>query len=279
MTAHLTQRQFHHPMTFLRLLLWFLFILLTLALCAVGLANAADDREWISLFNGKDLEGWTPKITGSEYGENYKNTFRVEDGLLTVSYDEYEKFEGQFGHIFYKDKFSHYILRVEYRFVGEQTPGGPSWATRNSGMMIHCQDPETMTKDQEFPVSIEVQILGGDGKNKRTTGNLCTPGTNVVMNDKLITQHCTNSTSETYHGDQWVTAEVEVHGDGVIKHIINGDVVLQYEKPQLDEKDQDARRLIGENKNNLLISEGYISLQAESHPVQFRKVEIKILEE
>ena len=76
-----------------------------------------------------------------------------------------------------------------------------------------------MTKDQDFPVSIEVQFLGGNGKDNRPTGNVCTPGTNIVMKDKLITQHCNDSRSKTYHGNEWVTVEVEVHGNGVIKHI------------------------------------------------------------
>lgn len=135
-----------------------------------------------------------------------------------------------------------------------------------------------MGKDQEFPVCIEVQLLGGNGKDERSTGNLCTPGTNVVMDDKLITQHCTSSKSKTYHGEQWVTAEVEVHGDGIVKHFINGELVMQYEKPQLDEKDQDAKILLDSGAEKLL-KEGYISLQSESHPVEFRKVEILPIKE
>jgi hypothetical protein len=238
--------------------------------------KAAKDR-WISLFNGKNLDGWKVKITGHKLGDNYGNTFRVEDGLLKVSYDQYDKFDGKFGHLFYEEKFSHYRMRLEYRFVGDQVPGGPGWATRNSGVMIHGQSPESMRKDQNFPVSIEVQLLGGNGKAKRTTGNLCTPGTHVVMDNKLITRHCISSSSKTYHGEQWVTMEIEVHGDGVIKHIVNGQVVLEYESPQLDEKDKDAKKLIvGDNK---ILHEGSISLQSESHPVEFRKVEILPLEE
>lgn len=244
--------------------------------CAVG-KDATDKSHWISLFNGKDLKGWTPKITGYDLGENYGNTFRVEDGVLKVAYDQYDKFGGRFGHLFYKTSFSRYRLRLQYRFVGEQTPGGPGWAFRNSGIMVHCQAPQSMGKDQDFPVSIEVQLLGGNGKDKRSTGNLCSPGTHVVMKDRLITQHCVNSQSKTYHGDQWVTAEVEVHGNGIIKHLINGEVVLEYEQPQLDEKDADAKKLI-ENDDRML-HEGYISLQAESHAVEFRKVEILPLEQ
>ncbi|MHC4205682.1 MAG: 3-keto-disaccharide hydrolase [Planctomycetota bacterium] len=253
------------------------FVLIGTICCCASEQKKPAAEPWISLFNGKNLDGWKPKITGYELNDNYGDTFRVEDGVMKVCYDKYEKFGGKFGHIFYKEKFSHYRLRLEYRFLGDQTPGGPGWAFRNSGIMIHCQSPESMRKDQDFPVSIEVQLLGGDGKNKRSTGNLCTPGTHVVMKNQLVKQHCISSRSETYHGNQWVKVEVEVHGDGIIKHIINGKVVLEYERPQLDENDADARKLIkGENK---LLSEGYFSLQAESHPVEFRKIEILPLEQ
>ncbi|MBK9137945.1 MAG: DUF1080 domain-containing protein [Verrucomicrobia bacterium] len=235
--------------------------------------RAAVDEDWIPLFNGKNLDGWTPKITGFDLGDNHLDTYRVENGLLRVVYDRYEKFDGKFGHLFYKDKFSHYRIRVEYRFVGQQTPGGPGWAFRNSGVMLHCQAPESMAKKQEFPVSIEVQLLGGDGTNKRSTANLCTPGTHVVLNGKLHTPHCTDSTSKTYHGDQWVTVEIEVQGHSRIRHLIEGQTVLEYTEPQLDDADADAKRLLAAGAPKLL-GEGWISLQAESHPVEFRKVEL-----
>lgn len=249
------------------------------SLCLVASAQDAKPAEagWISLFNGKDLEGWKPKIKGYDEGENFGNTFRVENGVIKVGYEQYRQFDKKYGHLFYKDKFSHYRLKVEYRFVGEQCPGGEGWATRNSGVMIHCQPQETMGKDQDFPVSIEVQFLGGLGRGSRTTGNLCTPGTNVVYQGKLHTTHCTNSKSKTYDGDQWVTAEVEVHGDKVIKHFINGEEVIAYEQPQYDDRDATARPLIKDGKK--LISEGYISLQSESHPIEFRKVELLPLKE
>lgn len=243
--------------------------------CALTACQVRNDRQekWISLFNGKDLQGWIPKITGYPLGENFGNTFRVEDGVLKVSYDAYESFEGRFGHLFYEKPFSNYILRVEYRFVGEQIPGAPEWALRNSGVMIHGQSPESMEVDQKFPVSIEFQFYGGLETGERPTGNLCTPGTHVEMNGELIKQHCTNSTSETYRGDQWVTAEIEVHGNELIRHIINGDTVLTYTSPQLDENDPDAKKLI-ESGQPIMLSSGSISLQAESHPVEFRKVEL-----
>jgi hypothetical protein len=241
----------------------------------MGLAVAeksAGDGEWMQLFNGKNLDGWTPKFKGHEPGDNYLDTFRVEDGLLRVCYDKYGKFGNKFGHLFYEKPFSNYVLRVEYRFVGDQVAGGPGWAFRNNGVMLHGQSPESMAKDQSFPASIEVQLLGGRGTGKRSTANLCTPGTHVVMDGKLVKKHCINSSSDTYHGDQWVTLELEVRGNEVIRHKIGGKTVLEYNQPQLDDK-----KLIAQRNGRKLLHGGTISLQAESHPCDFRKIELKLL--
>ncbi len=251
----------------------FKFVLVVCFVLCLGVEAA---EKWVSLFNGKNLDGWTVKIKGQPLGKNFQNTFRVEDGLMKVGYSGYKDFNRQFGHIFYKDSFSHYRIRVEHRFVGKQVKGGPGWALRNSGIMLHCQDPKTMRLDQDFPVSIEVQLLGGAATGKRTTANLCTPGTNVVMKEKLVTRHCFSSQSETYRGEGWVTVEVEVRGSKVIRHLIDGKEVLSYQKPQLDPRDADAKKLIRDGK--LLLEGGYISLQSESHPVEFRKVELMVLE-
>ena len=235
--------------------------------------NDPNQKEWQQLFNGKDLNDWMPKIRGYELNDNFGNTFRVANGVMQVGYEKYDKFNERFGHIFYKEKFSYYIIAVEYRFFGPQANEGPNWATRNSGIMLHCQDPKTMGKDQDFPISIEAQLLGGLGKGPRTTLNLCTPGTNVEMDGKLFTPHCITSKSKTYDGDQWVRAEVEVRGNESIKHIIDGQVVLSYEKPQIG-----AGNVSGHDPkvkvDGQMLSEGYISLQSESHPVEFRKVEL-----
>lgn len=239
--------------------------------------QSSAQKGWIDLFNGKDLKDWNIKISKHDYNENYANTFRVEDGLIKVNYDGYGDFDQQYGHMFYKTPFSYYLLEVTYRFVGEQAKGGEGWALRNSGAMLHCQAPETMLKDQDFPISIEGQILGGDGTHIRPTSNLCTPGTQVFYEGKLFTPHCLDSKSKTYAGDQWVTAKFLVLGDSVIKHIIDKEVVLEYTKPQIgggnvanyDPKmKEDGKALTG----------GYISLQSESHPIEFKKVRLYNLE-
>src|SRR5690554_7108489 len=237
-------------------------------------AETTLDVQWQQLFNGKDLEGWIPKISKHELGENYANTFSVKDGKIVVNYDGYNDiYDYQYGHLFYDKSFSAYFLAVEYRFVGEQIASGEGWAWRNSGAMLHGQDPRTMLKDQDFPISIEAQFLGGNGTDTRTTSNLCTPGTNVVMDGELFTPHCTNSDSKTYHGDQWVTAEFIVLADSVIHHLVEGDTVLTYYQPQMGSGNV-SNHDPSVKKDGELIKEGYISLQSESHPVEFRKVEL-----
>lgn len=239
---------------------------LGLSLALTAAAVSADDRsEWAELFNGKDLDDWEVKFTGYEVGVNARDTFRVEDGLLKVRYDDYETFDDHFGHIFYNKPFSYYKLEVEYRFVGDQVPGGPEWAFRNNGIMFHAQAPETMARDQAFPDSIEYQILGGDGDSERSTGNLCTPGSNVIMDGVFRPDHCIESGGPTLHGDQWATAKIVVHGSERVQHFVNGEQVMEYTHPML-------------TADGSLMDSGYIALQAESHPTDIRAVRILDLE-
>jgi hypothetical protein len=238
---------------------------------------AGGDPEWAELFNGNDLSGWTPKIRGSAPGEDPFGTFRVEDGLLTVGYEGYGDFADRFGHLFYQTPYSRYHLLVEYRFVGEQAPGGADWALRNSGVMVHAQAPESMLVDQDFPISVEVQFLGGSGSGERPTANLCTPGTHVYMDQALVEQHCVESSSATYHGEEWVTVEVVVRGNESLTHIVNGDTVLAYARPVVgggvvNGFDPAAK------PDGASLSSGYIALQSESHPIQFRRVLLRSLE-
>jgi len=240
-------------------------------------SNDPDRKDWIQAFNGRDLKDWDIKFAHHPLGENYNDTFRVEDGLLKVRYDKWTKWGGEFGHLFYKRKLSYYVVAAEYRFVGNQVTGaGPSlaWAVRNNGIMAAGQSAESMGLDQDFPISLEVQLLGGlsDGK-PRPTGNLCTPGTNVHFGDTLITRHCTNSKSKTYDGDQWVRVEAVILGDSLLQHVVNGDTVLTYRKPEMG----------GGSANNTKpgvlvpgkpITEGWFSLQAETAEIDFRKVEV-----
>jgi len=230
-----------------------------------------EPEEWIQLFNGKDLEGWTIKINKHPLNENFNNTFRVEDGKMVTRYDQYDSFDLEYGHIFYRTPYSHYKLRVEYRVVGEQVKGGEGWAYKNSGVMFHCQSPETMGLEQPFPVCLEAQFLGGAEEGDRPTGNLCTPGTNVVINGNLVTEHCISSTSPTFRGEEWVTFELVAYGDSIIYHLVNGDTVLTYSAPVIGGGNKPDDYPVADGTP---VTGGYIALQAESHPYEFRKVEL-----
>jgi len=234
-------------------------------------ALKAKPSDWVQLFNGKNLDGWTVKIAKHRVNDNFGDTFRVQNGLLKVSYDHYDSLDGQFGHLFYQDKFSYYLVAVEYRFVGEQAKGAPDWAYRNNGIMVHSQSPQSMGVNQEFPTSIEVQLLGGDGTHDRPNGNVCTPGTNIVIDGALFTPHCYQLAAKTYQGDRWVRVVAEVLGSERIKHYVEGAPVLTYYKPQLG---GEAMSPEFKKRDGELLGEGYIALQAESAPTEFRKVEL-----
>ncbi len=235
-------------------------LLIAIILGSITQNDNTHQEEWVELFNNVNLDGWEIKIAGREVNDNYLETFRVYNGILKVDYSQYDAFGDRFGHIFYEEPFSHYRLKVEYRFVGKQVPGGPGWAYRNNGIMFHSQSAASMEKNQHFPVSVEFQLLGGDGDQDRHNGSICTPGTRVVVDGDLKTSHCINSGGPTYHGDQWVTAELVVHGDSLAQHILNGELVIEYTGIQLED--------------GTPLSFGFIALQSESHPTHFRSISI-----
>ncbi|RNI31395.1 3-keto-disaccharide hydrolase [Rufibacter latericius] len=233
---------------------------------------------WQTLFNGKDLKDWIVKIHHHEVGDNYAQTFRVKDGALQVNYDNYGTFNERYGHLFYKAPFSSFHLKWEYRFTDQWLKDAPSYTYRNSGIMFHSQSPESILKEQDWPISVEFQLLAdaGDGK-PRPTGNMCSPGTDVVYEDKIDDRHCINSSSATYAWDQWVKAELIVLGDSLVTHLINGDTVLQYTRPQIGggvannydpTVKQDGKRL----------TQGYIGLQSEGQGIEFKDIKIKRLD-
>ncbi|MES2830243.1 MAG: DUF1080 domain-containing protein [Bacteroidota bacterium] len=242
-----------------------------------NLGSPDTEKGFKKLFNGKDIDDWFVKIYHHETGNNFGNTFRVVDGTIQIRYDQYDDFNDQFGHLYYKTPYSYYHLKFEYRFVGKLQKGAPGYTLLNSGIMFHSQDPRTMLKEQDWPISVEMQLLGGLGDGRsRPTGNMCSPGTDVVYKGKISADHCINSTSKTYDGDQWVRGELIVLGDSLIKHIINGDTVLQYSKPQIG-----GGVATGYNpkykQDGKLLSSGFIALQSEGQPVDFRNIRIKNL--
>ncbi|MEH6679531.1 MAG: DUF1080 domain-containing protein [Sediminicola sp.] len=256
-------------------------LILCILLYGCGSVNVADKTSnagWENLFNGKDLNGWTTKIHHYKVGDNHARTFRAEEGMIKVRYDGYDGgFNDRFAHLYYDRPYSYFHLFLEYRFVGKLHPGAPTYTEMNSGIMFHSQDPKTMLVEQNWPISVEMQFLAGlkEGEH-RPTGNMCSPGTDVVYNGKIDPRHCINSTSDTYYGDQWVRAEAIVLGDSLVSHIINGKTVLQYTLPQMGGGVVDGYdpKIFKEGQ---LLKEGFIALQSEGQPIDFRNIRIRDL--
>ncbi len=224
-------------------------------------------KKWISLFNGKDLTNWIPKIAGYKLGENFGNTFRVENGILSTRYDQYGNFKNRFGALYYNKKFFNYRLKVEYRFVGDTVTGAPSWGYRDGGIQYYCQPPATIALDQPFPVCLEYNLLG-----TRATGEICANGMYVEIDGKRNASYCTPPTvKRTLAGDDWVTAEIEVR-NGTITHFVNGEKILTFNHPKYDLANVVGKTFI--ENGNAVVKDGYISLQSNSNPMDFRKIEI-----
>jgi hypothetical protein len=249
-------------------------LLFIIAIFFLRCAPKEQKEEWVSIFNGKDINDWVVKIHHHEVEENFGNTFRVEDGILKVRYDQYEDFNDQFGHLYYKTPLSHFRLKFEYRFVGELQKGAPDFTLLNSGVMFHSQDPHSMPKEQNWPISVEMQLLAGLGDGKpRPTGNMCSPGTEIYYQGKLYDGHCLNSFSQTYDSDQWVSGELIVLGDSLVTHVINGDTVLQYTKPTM------GGGVVNGYDSTLWLpgkplTIGYIAFQSEGQPIDFRNIQL-----
>lgn len=249
-----------------------------LAVCAAACSSMPQRGEgWQSLFDGKTLTGWTPKIRGFPLGENYRDTFRVKDGAIAVSYDRYDQFGERFGHLFYaKPLTGAWKLRLEYRFSPDHPADTPRWAIANSGIMIFGQDPKTMAVDDSFPVSVEAQLLGPAPGQERFNGNMCSPGTHVVIDGKLETTHCINSTYPADPNGQWIAFEIDVAKDGTVTQIVNGKITMVYSQVQLDPEGKMANSvpLIAAAGGKVMLEGGTISLQSEGNPIEFRKIEL-----
>jgi hypothetical protein len=255
-----------------------LLTVMVLAFSLAGFDTARDTGEkkgkkWKALFNGKNLEGWTMKIVGFPLGENFGNTFRVNSGILSVRYDQYgDNFDNRFGALYYTRKLKNYRLKVEYRIVGEPAPGAPSWGYRDSGIQYHCQDPASMGLSQPFPVCLEYNLHGGNGKDENPVGDICAAGTTVEINGEKNESFCTPPTiKRTFHGDQWVTLEIDIQ-DGKISHFVNGEEILKFENPRYNPAHELGKTFIVGNDD--AVRDGFISLQSNSHPIDFRKIEI-----
>jgi hypothetical protein len=236
-----------------------------------------NDSDWVAMFNGKDLKDWEMHFTGHPLDSNYNNTFRVDSGYLLVDYSQYKgnwaaAYGTPWGHLGYKQRsFSYYLLRAEYQAWGKQVAGGPSWAVENNGLMLHSQKVSTMGVNQDYPISIESQLLGGG--NGTSTMNVCTPGSAIHLQPTgaVDAAHCLNAKAINKKVE-WMKVSALVLGDSIIRNYVRDTLVFTYYHPV-----QMAGAVIGNTvpiKDNTPMVDGYITIQAESAPYRFKKIEI-----
>ncbi len=263
---------------------------ITLSVALGGAANKAwaEDSTWVQLFNGKDLSDWDIKFAGKELNVNFNNTFKVVDSAISVDYSGWTRFSDEFGHAANKTKaYSHYLLRVEYQVGPTQVTGGPAWAVQNNGLMVHSQSMASMTLKQDFPISMETQLLGAGntGSNPKNTMNLCTPGTAFYNNPSggsVNMEHCVPSTATARPAPgTWAWVSVSVMGDSIIRHFNQksptGTPVFTYYRPVYWTGNV-ANPPANTPANGTPLKSGYIAIQAETHPYKFRKMELLDLE-
>lgn len=118
-------------------------LVLLISCCLFSNSRAADEEGFVSLFNGKDLKGWT--VIGKPEG------WEVKDGLLRSE-------GGKGGDRLQSDKeYGDYILKLEWKV----SKGG------NSGVFIRAAE-----KGNPWQTGYEVQIYTGERDDLHCTGSL-----------------------------------------------------------------------------------------------------------
>ena len=222
-----------HPM---KNLFFTLLISLTIFSCA--------KQTTVSLFNGKDLEGWHVDVPALDSIPEATNPFIIRDSLL-VSLGTPQ------GHLITDKEYMDFRLDVEYRFAGE--PG-------NCGVLVFASTPRSLYK--MFPKSIEVQMMhenAGDFwcivedievdnmEERRGPKEDWGITEGKARRIKNLTDDSENSIGEWNH----MTIECLKNE---IKVWVNGDLV--------------------NHGYNATADRGKIALQAEGAEVEFRKVEL-----
>ena len=238
-------------------------------------AQTPADTAWINLI--QNFSDWDLKLRYQNLNVNWNNTFQMVGGVLTVDYSNYVDFTNEpFGHACYKVRpFSYYYLRAEYQVWGNQVPLGPGWALQNNGFMLHSQSMASMGLNQDFPMSLEAQLLGpGNGSS---TMNLCTPGSafyTTATGGTVNLNHCINATSQPRAAVNtgWQPVSALVLADSVVRHYVNNVLVLTYYRTVQYQGNVSGNTIT--ITNNAPLNQGYITIQAESHPYRFRRIDV-----
>jgi hypothetical protein len=228
----------------------------------------------VKIFNGQDLTGWVPLIKKSAFNVNYQNTFRADPAnqIIRVTYEDYPDtdFDGRYGMLYYDKYLTDYRVRLTYRFREPQAQNPSQWGKNNTGLMLFGIDPRDVMGDPDFPPAIEIQLLGTPSTGGTNNANLCQPGGMWVS--KLFGENngsgngCKASKSgPAPTAGEWVTIEAEV--------LVSGETKI-YQHP---ETITPVLSISGPMYNNQPVLGGYMAIQSESQPVEFKDIELKEL--
>jgi len=202
-----------------------------------------------SLFNGKDLSGWSMDIPAHDKKPELPKSFIVRDGML-VSLGK------PFGHLLTDKEYENYRLIAEYRFAGK--PG-------NCGILVHASKLRNLYK--MYPKSIEVQM------NHTHAGDFWCIVEDIKVPDMIkrrgakekwgITEGKARRILNLTDGSEkpvgeWNRMKIECLGDEV-KVWVNGNLV--------------------NHGYSCTAKKGKLSIQAEGSEVEFRRLDLSAIVE
>jgi len=218
----------------------FLLILLT---CVASAHAGTDSDEFIQLFNGKDLTGWT---TGPD------NAWVVEDGVITLK-REMDGKEHNADYLWTKEKYDDFILDLEFKI--------PERA--NSGIFLRTSD----LKDPVY-TGIEVQVANSYGRKTWTKG-----GCAGAIYD------CLAPTKNTVKKPGEWNRSIITCKDNKIIVILNGEQIIDMDLNKWTDPYKNPSGT--KNKFHTALKDfartGYIGLQDHGRPVWYRNIRIKPL--
>ncbi len=248
-------------------------LILSLSSSLLNAKKRIDNKDFVSLFNGKNWDGWYKKIRNGSVALA-DSVYQIEKGAIHVFKEvpkgsEVENKKNPTHGLFYTDKvYSKYILKFEYKW-GKNKANNYSQFQYDAGVYYH------VSKDNIWPTGIEYQVRYNDIKDKNHTGDVWgQKGYNWTANENNEfafeadggkpqpirgAEHLAKST-KNFNGlnDKWNQCEIIIMGDKYAIHKLNGDIVNVI--------------------TNLPFAEGKIGFQSETGEIYYRNIMIKELE-
>ncbi len=221
---------------------------LILGCCLLASCSTTPNAEFISLFNGTDLTGWTPATENPD-------SFSVENGTLIV--------KGGRSHLFYTGNVNEGSFKnFELKLQAKPFPGA------NSGVYIHTQYQDTGWPNNGY----ECQV-NSTHKDSKKTGSLYAVVNILVLKpgekEPKVGVNIKHDAAPSTDGE-WFDYHITVIGDKITIRV-NGETLVDYIEP---EGGSGHPKFTGRK-----LSEGTFALQAHDpkSEVHYRNIRVKVL--